>query len=110
MNAAVNKVSLEIDNRDNITGQFNWSGVDVLLVGDMFYDSDFALKLTALILEACTKGIKVYIGDPGRISLVSSAFRKFLVEVASYQLPNNKWMKNNGFPTGHVWTLANNFT
>lgn len=110
MNAVVNNVSLEIDSRDNIAGQFKWCGVDVLLVGDMFYDSDFALKLTALILEAHTKGVKVYMGDPGRISLVSSVFRKFLVEVASYQLPDSKSMKNNGFPTGYVWTLGNNST
>jgi predicted nicotinamide N-methyase len=40
--------------------------VDVILAGDIFYQKQMAERFLAWLGEAAARGIKVYVGDPGR--------------------------------------------
>ncbi|MEP9386222.1 50S ribosomal protein L11 methyltransferase [Mesorhizobium sp. KR9-304] len=56
--------------------------VDVVAVGDLFYDQDLALRVTAFLDRCLAAGIEVLVGDPGRAFLPYQRLRP----VADYQV------------------------
>ena len=64
LNVAHNGVSVSVMQGD-LTG--GWPpAVDVVLVGDLFYDCDLAERVTAFLDQCLAAGISVFIGDPWR--------------------------------------------
>lgn len=49
--------------------------VDVVAVGDLFYDGQLALRITAFLDRCLAAGIEILIGDPGRAFLPLSRLR-----------------------------------
>ncbi|WP_343698447.1 50S ribosomal protein L11 methyltransferase [Caulobacter sp.] len=73
LNADANGVTVETVLADLTTG--DPPDVDLMLVGDLFYDPDLAARVLAF-LERCTAaGIAVLIGDPWRTPLPADRLR-----------------------------------
>ena len=73
LNAAANGVAISTMLGDLTTGLP--PGVDVVLVGDLFYAEDLARRLTAFLDRCLESGIDVLVGDPGRASLPRTQLR-----------------------------------
>ena len=67
MNAAANGVEIEARVGDRLEGAA--PDVDVVLVGDLFYEPDLAARTSAFLERCVARGIAAYVGDPGRASL-----------------------------------------
>lgn len=66
-NAAANGVVIDVARGDGTCDPL--IDVDVLLVGDLFYDGDIAAKVIAFAQRATAAGVDVLIGDPDRAFL-----------------------------------------
>ncbi|KAF9800783.1 hypothetical protein SFRURICE_001807, partial [Spodoptera frugiperda] len=78
---------------------------DTILIGDMFYNEEFASLLFEWLLRLSTKdGKTVLIGDPGRHGLTTTR-RQQMSLAARYDLPAHICMENHGFTHADVWTL-----
>jgi predicted nicotinamide N-methyase len=82
LNAEANGVDIALLHDDITAGAP--SPVDLILVGDLFYERDLALRVTAFLDRALIAGIAVLIGDPGRAYLP----RERLVKLAEYPVPD----------------------
>lgn len=67
LNAAANGVAVEAVQADLIDGAP--PDVDLMLVGDLFYDPDLAARVEAFVRRCAAAGIAVLIGDPWRAPL-----------------------------------------
>lgn len=67
LNAAANGVALEAAHGDLTAGVA--PDVDVVLVGDLFYDAELAKRVTAFLDRCLAAGIDVLVGDPWRAHL-----------------------------------------
>ncbi|OWF44329.1 electron transfer flavoprotein beta subunit lysine methyltransferase-like [Mizuhopecten yessoensis] len=101
LNADLNRVSLTTVTT-NLIGSHNnrW---DIVLLGDMFYDMEFAETITKWVISLHSHGVSVFIGDPGRLPLVQHPLKADLKMVAEYPLPENCLKENNGLSSGFVW-------
>lgn len=82
LNAAANGVALTVSGADLTAGPP--PAVDLVLVGDLFYEEALARRVTAF-LERCRAAEKdVLIGDPGRAYLPRERLRK----LAEYAVPD----------------------
>lgn len=73
LNAAANGVAVEVTQSD-ITGG-DPPEVDLMLVGDLFYDPDLAERVERFLRRCLAAGIMVLIGDPFRTSLPTERLR-----------------------------------
>jgi predicted nicotinamide N-methyase len=73
LNAAANGVTVAVVGRDLTDGAP--PPVDLIVVGDLFYDRDLAERVTAFLGRCLAAGIEVLIGDPGRAYLPRSRLR-----------------------------------
>ena len=76
--------------------------VDVILVGDLFYEKGVAERCLAWLEHAQAKGIDVLIGDPGRSYLPKDR----LVKVAEYSVPVSRDLEDAEIKQTAVWRLA----
>ena len=77
MNAALNGVALEVTG-DLLDGPV--AGVDLVLVGDLFYETALAARVMPFLAKAAGQGAEVLVGDIGRAHLPRAKF----VAVADY--------------------------
>ncbi|MGA8513999.1 MAG: methyltransferase [Burkholderiaceae bacterium] len=75
--------------------------VDVILVGDLFYEKGVASKCYAWLLSAHQRGIVVLIGDPGRTYLPKDK----LEQVADYNVPVTRDLEDMEIKKTAVWRL-----
>jgi predicted nicotinamide N-methyase len=80
LNAAANSVDVSIVQDDLTLGLP--PAVDVVAVGDLFYDRELALRVTAFLDRCLVAGIEVLVGDPGRAFLPYQRLRP----IAEYQV------------------------
>ncbi|WP_280821163.1 class I SAM-dependent methyltransferase [Mesorhizobium soli] len=73
LNAAANDVALEAIHSDLTAGPP--PAVDVVAVGDLFYDQSLAARVTAFLDRCLDAGIEVLIGDPWRAWLPRDRLR-----------------------------------
>ena len=73
LNADVNGVSITAVTGDLTVGPP--PAVDVIAVGDLFYEGDLAKRVTAFLDRCLAAGVKVLVGDPGRAFLPRSRLR-----------------------------------
>lgn len=78
LNAALNDVTVEPLLADLTTGEPSY--VDLLLVGDLFYERRLARRITAFLDRCLAAGITILVGDPGRAYLP----RERLAVIAEY--------------------------
>jgi predicted nicotinamide N-methyase len=82
LNAAVNGVSIRAVG-DDLTGGLP-PAVDLVLVGDVFYDVGVAAAVTPFLDRCLAAGIEVLVGDPHRASLPLGRLRL----LAEYEVPD----------------------
>jgi predicted nicotinamide N-methyase len=80
LNAVLNDVTVETLLADLTTEEP--PSVDVLLVGDLFYERRLARRVTTFLDRCLAAGITVLVGDPGRTHLP----RRRLKTIAEYQV------------------------
>lgn len=80
MNAEANGVALTAIAEDALSG--NPPDVDVVLVGDLFYEADLAARTTAYLHRCIAKGMRVLVGDPRR-AFLPQARLQFIAEYES---------------------------
>jgi len=82
LNAAANDVAITVIADDLTAGPPPL--VDLVAVGDLFYERDLAQRVTAFLDHCLAAGIDVLIGDPGRAWLPHTRLRL----VAEYAVPD----------------------
>ncbi len=76
--------------------------VDVILVGDLFYEKSVAGRLVSWLETAAARQLDVLIGDPGRSYLP----RDRLVSCASYEVPVTRDLEDAEIKNSKVWRFA----
>src|SRR5690606_4752967 len=82
LNAAANGVALAVSGADLTAGPP--PPVDLVLVGDLFYEEALARRVTAFLERCRAAGMEILIGDPGRAYLPRERPRK----LAEYAVPD----------------------
>ncbi len=96
LNGAINGVTIETTSADLIGTSLE---VDVVVAGDVFYDRDFADRLTIWFARLAEEGRNVMVGDPGRAYCPKSA-----MEVLSiYQVPVTRALEDSDFKETTIW-------
>ncbi|XP_053620288.1 electron transfer flavoprotein beta subunit lysine methyltransferase-like isoform X2 [Plodia interpunctella] len=102
INSEINNVSIETST-DNFIGA-KCAEFDTILIGDMFYDEEFANMLFKWLKILVSNGKTVLIGDPGRHGLTDKR-REHISLLARYDLPEYCCMENHGFRETTLWKL-----
>ncbi len=96
LNAAANAVAVTFEGGD-LVGEND--GFDMLLAGDVFYDREFADRLTPWFSQLADCGTTVLVGDPGRSYLP----RERLAKLAEYQVPVTRALEDAEVKRTVVW-------
>jgi len=104
INGAANKITVKNISMENLVSH-PCEDIDVVLVGDMLYDTEFADKVLQWLLSMHHRGGLVLIGDPGRFALEDHPLKSQLRCLAKYQLLPHTLLENKGFSQAFVWTF-----
>lgn len=99
INAAANGVLAEISGEDLIGGQR--PPVDLVTVGDLFYERDLAARLLAWLDGFLADGVPVLVGDPGRSYLPKTRLER----LADYETPVTRELEDAEIKRSTVWRL-----
>ncbi|XP_067634276.1 electron transfer flavoprotein beta subunit lysine methyltransferase-like [Eurosta solidaginis] len=77
---------------------------DLILLGDVFYDEEFASILQPWLKYLRAAGKQIIVGDPGRHGLTADR-RQDMKLLAKYELTESGCIENNGFRFVSVWDL-----
>lgn len=99
VNAEANGVAIEVFGDDLIGGPR--PAVDLVAVGDLFYDRDLAGRLLAWLDKFVSDGATVLIGDPGRYYLPKDR----LEELATFAVPVTRELEDAEIKQTTVWRL-----
>lgn len=102
LNAELNNVQIVTDTR-NLINDPSALDFDVVVLGDVFYDEDFAAQLLPWIKDLVANNQTCLIGDPGRHALSAQLNLELL---AQYELPNNACIENHGFRFTNVFKVT----
>ncbi len=100
INAALNAVSLDVTGEDLLAA--SPPAVDVILVGDLFYEQGLAGRCFNWLTAGKAGGSTVLIGDPGRSYLP----KEKLTAIAHYTVPVTRDLEDSEIKKTAVWTLA----
>ena len=75
---------------------------DIILMGDMFYDPDFAQLITDW-LTCLPRDSTVLIGDPGRLPFMQHPLKSRLKHLHQYSLSKTSQLENNGLTAASIW-------
>jgi predicted nicotinamide N-methyase len=98
LNAAHNAISVTFTAADLVGTDDGW---DVVLAGDVFYDSAFAARLIPWFAALRARGATIIVGDPGRAYLP----RELLHALATYEVPVSRQLEDSEIKRTTVWTL-----
>jgi predicted nicotinamide N-methyase len=96
LNAAANGATIRVARRDLIGHQIE---ADVLLAGDVFYDREFAARLTPWFDALAAAGTEIVVGDPGRAYLPKDR----LEGLAVYEVPVSRALEDAEVKRTTVW-------
>ncbi|MFC3161906.1 class I SAM-dependent methyltransferase [Ciceribacter thiooxidans] len=99
LNAEANGVAIEFCGR-NLIGET--LETDVVLAGDVFYDSGFAAALIPWFDRLAGEGVEVLVGDPGRSYLP----KERLAALASYRVPVTRALEDSEIKNTTVWRFT----
>jgi predicted nicotinamide N-methyase len=97
LNAEANGVRVETEFGDMVDGDAD--GFDVVLAGDIFYDTAVTSRMMPFIRRLQARGVTVLVGDPGRKHLPREQFER----VAQYEVPVPKALEDAEIKTTTVW-------
>jgi predicted nicotinamide N-methyase len=100
LNAAANDVAIETTPDDLLASLP--APVDVLLVGDLFYERALADRVLAHIEAAAALGVPVLVGDPMRNYFPTDRFSA----IAEYQVPVTRDLEDAEIKRTAVWRYA----
>jgi predicted nicotinamide N-methyase len=105
INAVANGVErqIEVTLADVIDSDHGW---DTVLAGDICYQQDIALKVSAWLKRLSLRGATVLIGDPRRSYLP----RTELIEIATYRVPTTRALEDAEIKTSSVWRFRDDGT
>ncbi len=98
LNAGLNQVEVDFTGANLIGDKVE---ADMLVAGDVFYDSDFAAAIVPWFETLSRQGIAVLVGDPGRAYLP----KKRLEFCAIYQVPVTRALEDSEVKKTTVWRL-----
>lgn len=96
INAAANQVEISFTTNDMLSGAPPI--VDVILVGDLFYEKALAARCMAFLQRSSAL---IFIGDPGRSYLPQEK----LEQVATYSVPVSRELEDSEIKKTSVWQL-----
>jgi predicted nicotinamide N-methyase len=99
LNAATNGLGVETTSADLLAAEP--PAVDVILVGDLFYERMLAESVLTFVERAEAKGVHVLIGDPERSYFPRGRFEK----VAEYVVPVTRELEDTDIKRTAVWEL-----
>ncbi len=99
LNAAANGVTVDFAGGDLIGRDDGW---DVVLAGDVFYDSAFAERLIPWFSALAAHGASVLVGDPGRAYLP----RPRLEKLAVHEVPVTRALEDAEVKRTTVWRFV----
>ena len=99
LNAAENAVAIAIVTADMTRGPP--PAVDLVAVGDLFYEPRLARAVTPFLARCRQAGIEVLVGDPGRAYLPLSRLRA----LAHYDVPDFGAVRGDGTGRGTVFAF-----
>jgi predicted nicotinamide N-methyase len=99
LNAAANRVRLEIVIADMTEG--TPPSVDLVAVGDLFYEPALAARVTRFLERCVAAGAKVLVGDPGRAFLPRAQLRR----LAGYPVGDVGDARDAGVASGMVFAF-----
>ncbi|MCC7252742.1 methyltransferase [Hyphomicrobium sp.] len=99
LNAALNGVEIETTRDDLLAGAPG--EVEIVLIGDLFYERELAARVMAYIEKAAAAGAQVLIGDPKRSYFPAGRF----TPVAEYQVPVTRELEDAEIKRTSVWQL-----
>ncbi|XP_053665724.1 electron transfer flavoprotein beta subunit lysine methyltransferase-like [Anopheles marshallii] len=76
---------------------------EVVLIGDLFYDTEIAADLHPWIQRLARAGTEIFIGDPGRHGITETGVLSDMELLTRYKLPDNICLENSGFSYANVW-------
>ena len=100
MNAAANGLRVTTTSADLLAAAP--PNIDVVLVGDLFYERALAERVLAFVERANAGGAQVLIGDPERSYFPRGRFRK----LADYAVPVTRELEDAEIKPTAVWQLA----
>ncbi|KAG7158870.1 Electron transfer flavoprotein beta subunit lysine methyltransferase-like [Homarus americanus] len=104
LNGVKNNITVDAVSTANLIGS-SCQHHDVVLVGDMLYDTEFADEVLVWLKGIHESGSLVLVGDPGRFALESHPLRASLKCLGKYELPQSTVLENNGHSQAFVWTF-----
>lgn len=99
LNAALNKVSLTIENDDLVGKNGSW---DVILAGDVFYDKTMSRNLVAWFQLIDKRKTTILAGDPGRAYLP----HEYVSEKSTLRLAVSKVIEETSFKDVKIWQFV----
>ncbi|BAR98789.1 class I SAM-dependent methyltransferase [Blastochloris viridis] len=102
LNATANAVEIAVEAADQLDRP-PMPGVDVVMVGDVFYERDLAQRVLALLDRYAAAGVRVLVGDPGRSYLPQAR----LTALASYAVPVTREVEDHDVKQTSVFALTN---
>ncbi len=103
LNGTLNRVKLAVTTDDLLS--LPMPEVDVLLIGDLFYEQALAARVFAFAEAAKATGMTVLIGDPGRTYLPKDKLEK----CAEYSVPVSRDLEDAEIKRSAVWRLRPNY-
>lgn len=97
LNAEANQLTIETTADDLLAGAA--PPIDVLLVGDLFYERQLAERVLAFVDAANARGTAVLIGDPKRNYFPQGRF----TALAEYRVPVTRELEDNEIKRTVVW-------
>ncbi len=99
LNAQANSVSLSTSSQDLVGQDGPW---DTILVGDMCYEQPLAGDVETWLQDQASKGIDVFIGDPGRTYLPKDRLQKLI----SYAVKTSRELEDTDVRNTSVWRFS----
>lgn len=97
LNAEANSVRYDITAADYLTEPL--PAVDMLLLGDVFFEQPMSDRVNELAIRAAMAGAVVLVGDPGRSYLP----RERLTQLAEYLVPTTRALEDADVKRTVVW-------
>jgi predicted nicotinamide N-methyase len=100
LNADANGVRIDTTTADLLDGLSE--RFDAILVGDLFYERDLAIRVLGFLTQARDHGALVLAGDPSRSYFPKETFRR----LAEYSVPVTRDLEDMEIKRTAVWRLA----
>ncbi len=102
LNAAANGVSIAFTADDLMSRPLAEGAFDIILAGDVFYDSAMTKRIVPWFEAARSAGCLILAGDPGRSYLPKS----MLNPLAVYEVPVTRALEDSEVKRTTVWEFA----